>query len=247
MKGLTVNDLMYYNPGDFDDTILTQEEMLGWFEATDAYWLHDGDPKKPHAELVSGLCSNGYFFCPRILKLPNINEILAQQLGSVLDRLGVREKGVTWVVGSAYSAITFSYEVAKALGPGVCHGNTEKDPENPKKQVWKRLTIPERATVLQVEELITTSKTFRLVREAIRKGNKEYVNFLPIVGTLVHRPPKLPIGYEIDDEGKKVKLQIVPLIEKEVWAVDPSECPLCKAGSKRLRPKTHWKELTGKD
>ncbi|GAF76555.1 unnamed protein product, partial [marine sediment metagenome] len=39
---------------------------------------------------------------------------------------------------------------------------------------------------------------------------------------------------------------VVALIEKAIWAVDPSECPLCKQGSKPLRPKTNWKKLTGK-
>jgi len=115
-----------------------------------------------------------------------------------------------------------------------------RDPNDPKKtiQVWQRLTIPKGANVLQIEELITTSGTFREVYQAVNTGNSEIVNFHPIVGALIHRPPKLPAVY-----GDR---RIFALIEKEVWAVEQQDCPLCKAGSIRYRPKTHWKELTGK-
>ena len=80
------------------------------------------------------------------------------------------------------------------------------------------------------------------MRRAVEEGNSKTVNFLPIVGTIIHRPPKLPVKYEID--GTEIK--IVSLVEKEVWAVDPKECLLYKAESPRFRPKTHWTELTGK-
>ena len=235
-----IKEIDKLNPRDFDEEVLTEEAILHWFDVCDASWIHDGDPTKPHAELTSGKCSNGYFNCPEVLKHPNLNEILARQLVRLLIENRVKE--VDWVIGSAYADITFSYEVAKAFG--AIHGFTEKDPIEPKKKrmLWKRMTIPAESTVLQVEELITTSGTFKEVRRAVVEGNAEPVNFLSTVGVLVHRPPELPVDYEID--GTKIKL--VPLIQKEIWAVDPSECPLCKAGSKRLRPKTHWKELTRK-
>lgn len=106
------------------------------------------------------------------------------------------------------------------------------------------MIIPETDNALQIEELTTTAHTLNEVERAVREGNKDgekkvSVNFLPYVGILVHRPPKLPVTHY----GNR---QVIALIEKEIWAVPPDECPLCKAGSKRLRPKTHWKELTGK-
>ena len=102
----------------------------------------------------------------------------------------------------------------------------------------KEIGDPKGAKVLQIEELITTLGTTTNIREAVEKGNLEPVEFLPIVGTLVHRPPKLPVTYN--------GLEVVSLVEKEVWAVDPAECPLCRQGSIRLKPKSHWAELTGK-
>jgi len=215
---------------------LPQEEILHWFDLCNAVWLHDGDPKKPHAELTSGKCSNGFFDCWRVLCYPNLNEILAHQLARVLRESGVGD--VDWVVGSSYAAITFSYEVARALG--AIHGFVEKDPTDPKgkRMIWRRVTIPAGAKVLQIEELVTTSGTVMEVHRAIEEGNGEKVNFLPIIGILVHRPPKLPVDY-----GDR---RIVTLVERVIWAVDQEDCHLCKDGSSRYRPKTHWKELTGK-
>jgi orotate phosphoribosyltransferase len=228
-----------FNPDDYKHEEVSEEQILNWFKMFDAAWEHDGNIKSPHAELSSGKCSNAFFDCMRVLCYPNISEILAYQLVKRLLSNGLGEK-IDWVVGSSYAAITFSYEVARKLS--AKHGFTEKDPDDPKKQMWRRLTIPKGSVVLQVEELITTSNTFREVRRAIEEGNSEKVNFLPFIGTIVHRPPKLPISYTINSNPIKV----VSLIEKEVWSVEPEKCPLCEAGSPRYRPKTHWKELTGK-
>lgn len=223
-------------PDSYLNVDLPLEGIMRWFEQCDAAWVHDGDPKKPHAELTSGKCSNAFFDCLRVLRHPNLCQILANQLFRKLQAFGIKE--ADWVVGSAYAAITFSYEVAKLFG--ATHGFVEKDPKDPdgKRMLWSRMTIPAGARVLQVEELITTIGTTREVRRAVLEGNAEKpVNFLPVVGVLVHRPPKLPAAYG--------DFQVIAVIEKEVWAVDPP-CDLCKAGSARYRPKTHWKELTGK-
>lgn len=212
---------------------LTEEEILHLFDLCDAVWLHDGDPKKPHAELTSGLCSNGFFDCLRVLEIPDINEILAQQLAR---KIKIRCK-VDWIIGSPYAAITFSYEVAKALK--ARHGFVEKDPSG-KGMIWRRRVLPKGSVILQIEELITTSKTFKEVRRAVGEGNPEEVKFMNVVGTLVHRPPELPVNY---DDG----VEVVSLIERKIWAVEQKDCSLCKAGSYRLRPKTNWAELTRKN
>lgn len=58
----TCEELQGLKPEDFDTVILTQEEILRWLTITEAGWMHSGDPKMPHAELASGMCSNGFFF-----------------------------------------------------------------------------------------------------------------------------------------------------------------------------------------
>lgn len=219
------------DPKDYNTTVLTAEQILQWFDVCDAGWMHDSDSKKPHAELASGKCSNGYFNCSEVFCYPALCEVFAHQLVKKLDA-----GKIDWVVSSSSAAITFGHEAAKALGAKF--GYTEKDPNNPKKQIWKRFTMPEGSIVLQIEDLITTSQTFKEVRRTITERNSESVCFMNVIGALIHRPPKLPADYG--------DVSVVALVHKEVWAVEPKDCPLCAKGSKLLRPKTHWKELTGK-
>jgi len=135
------------------------------------------------------------------------------------------------------AAITFGHEVGKVLGADIFLF-TEKDPINPKTMLFKRDLIPESANVLQIEELVTTSHTTNAVKKVIDQAHRYPIHWLPFIGMLVHRPPQLVNEYN----GREV----VSLIEKQIWAVDPSECKLCRQGSKRYRPKTNWEKLTGK-
>ncbi len=226
-------DLRKINPRDYDDRLLRPEEILSWFENEDAFWAYEGEPTpgKAHAELTSGLCSDGFFDCLLVLRYPNIAEILGRQLFWRLQAGGWVEPGeVDWVVSSSYAAITFGHEVAKVLG--AVFMLAEKD------RAWRRMTISAEAKVLQIEELITTSGTFKEVRRAVEEGNAvKPVNFISTVGALVHRPPKLPIEYD----GRRV----VAVIGKEIRVFNPKECPYCAVGSPRYPPKTNWKQLTG--
>lgn len=237
---MNLQELLSLDPHNVD-VIILQDEILQWFSLLDAFWMHSGDPKNPHAELTSGWCSNGFFDCLRVLKYINLSDILADQLARKIRSVIGWKQDVDWVIGSPMAGITFAHDVARAIGAplNMC---VEKDPADSKgkKMMWKRMAIPEGDTAIQIEELTTTAYTLNEVKRAIDEGNPNPVNFLPYVGILVHRPPRLPVEYY----GER---KVIALIEKEIWAVPPEECPLCEAGSKRLRPKTNWKELTGKN
>ena len=213
---------------------MTEQEILDIYQRADAVWFFDykGNPKASHAELTSGLCSDGYVNSPLVMSDPPTVQILAFWM---TQRLAKRNVGkVDWVIGSAYAAITFSFEVARQLG--ARHGFVEKDPANPKKMVWNRLTIPGHAEVLQCEELITPLGTTMEVRRAVDEGNPEPVRWLPDVATAVYRPAKFQGGL----------IDVISLVAREVQSWKPEECPLCAAGSPRLRLKQNWAELTGK-
>ena len=144
---------------------------------------------------------------------------------------------VDWVIGSAHAAATISYSFAQELK--AKHDFTEKGPE--KTQEWKRHVILPEETVLQVEELITTAGTLEAVRKGIRDNNKEErgneyeIKFAPVVMTLVHRSDI----YEF--EGSPILYLIH--YDIETWKQD--KCPLCKEGSKKVKPKKIWEKLTG--
>ena len=240
----TKADLVAIDPVDFIDVDIPTEEILRWFDLLDAYWEHDGDPLKPHAELTTGKCSNGFFDFLRVLKYINLSDILANQHARKIRKV-IGDQRIDWTIGSPVAGITYAHDVGRCL-KAIQNMCAEKDPSDPKgkRMMWRRMPIPEGETVLQIEELTTTSFTLNEVERAIKEGNKDGdriipVNFLPYVAIGIHRPEKLPIS----SYGTRT---IIPLIERAIWAVEPGECDLCREGSKRLRPKMHWKELTGK-
>ena len=213
----------YLDPSSFDHI----------FKQCDALWQHSGNPEDPHAELTSGMCSDGFVDVLRVLNHTTLCEIMAAQIADrILDFYpGKRLPG--WVIGSDHAGATLSFEVARQLG--LRHDFTEKG--EGKSQVWKRFVIEPEEMVVQVEELVTTALTLNKVREGIRLGNPMPVTFAPFVMTLVHR------SNETHFEGGDI--HCVRHYDIQTW--DPKESPLCAAGSKRLMPKKNWAELTGKN
>lgn len=222
-------------PGHFARN-MSQAEFRHIAEAADALWLHSGNPKDPHAELTSGNCSDGFVDTLRVLRYANLCEIMAAQLVRVFDaHFGGSHNGhcPDWVVGSDHAGATLSFAVAAALL--AQHDFTEKGPD--KTQIWKRFAIQPDETVLQVEELITTTGTLQAVREGIRAGNPTPVRFAPVSLTLVHRSPTYLF------EGGP----ILYFVHYDINVWKPEQCPLCAGGSERVRPKQNWARLTGKE
>jgi orotate phosphoribosyltransferase len=226
-------------------TTITQAGVSRILELCEALWLHSGNPEDPHAALTHGQCSNGYVDIPRALRYTVVSDILSYHLARAIEdrinQIDMDEDALTrlyasleWVVGSDHAGATFSHDVARWLG--VKHEFTEKSVVNDHKQIWRRLTIRNGESVLQVEDLMTTGGTFMAVRNGIREDNPYPVIFAPVVGVLVHRSNIYTI------EGAPV----VYLAHYDISVWDPKDCPLCAAGSKRLRPKENWAELTGK-
>lgn len=242
-----VAGLRLLTPADFAGREIVLEEFAHMAGLCDGYWVHDGDPTKPHAILTSGLCSNAFIDSLRFLEYPNLAGILAGKLHQKV--LGVYDGPVNWVIGSSYAAITFSYELARCWN--ATHSFTEKlevvdGAIVPARQVWRRRFIPEGDIVAQGEELATTRKTSDEVRKALLEGNihpvtKEVVpvTFAPVVALLSDRSVE---GIDTVGDSKVVSLFRI----EGIWAKKPADCPLCSEGSERLKPKLNWARLTGK-
>lgn len=214
---------------------MTANEIITLYEREGAVWFFDygGDPTAPHVEeLTSGLCSDGYVNSALVTSNPGHLQSIAFALAK---RLWQRNIYPDWVVGSAYDAITFSYELARQMG--VRHGHVEKDPDDPRRMLWQRFEIAAGAVVLQAEELVTSFGTTFAVREAIERQNPASVKILPMVATVIYRPPQL---------GVDTPLDVVSLVQRGVKSWRRDGCPLCAQGSQPLRPKQHWTELTKK-
>jgi len=202
-----------------------------------AIWTFKGLEGEPHALLASGKHSDGYINLNTVLQSPQLCETLAEQLVSKLRSQGITKENIDVVVSSSYAAIVFGYAVARQLGVDFIF--TEKL-EN--QQIFgERFVLSPGARILQVEELITTLKTAKGVKDAVLNNNPEAkfakleLEGKTVVATIIHRPDKLPITYE--------DYTVIALIEKEIHAWDPSECPLCKKGSEALHPKQNWQRF----
>jgi len=235
---MTKDQLLELKPNYKKWQDIEQEEILEWFYLLGAYWLHSGDSRDSHVELTSGNCSNAFFDCLEVLQYVNLSEILANQLARKIKR-ELNSIRIDRVIGSPMAAITFAHDVARAIDAPISNF-LEKDPKNPMQMLWNRRVIQEDEKVLQIEELITTAHTLNEVERAIQQGNPNSVNFVSIIGTLVHRPAKLPITHY----GER---KVIALIEQEVWSVLQSECPLCKQGSERFRFKANRGKFIKKD
>jgi len=212
-------------------------DILEWFALLQAGWVHNGDPKKPHAKLHSGKCSTGFFLCKKVLKFGNLRRILAACL--IHEMKGFRLDKVDGVFGAPYSSITLAADVADLLCvPNYIVEKGPKDENGKDTMVFKSDDpIPEDSILLRVEELITTLDSARMAQQAIIKGNPYPVQFNRFIGALVYRPPEI---HRVLEDGSL----IVPFIEREIAAWDPSVCPLCKAGSAALPPKgENWAKL----
>ena len=202
------------------------------FAAAGSYWLHDGNPKRPHALLTSGNHSNGFFNASKVIRDPNL---LAEAIEALALKL-VLETRVTVideVHGSALGAIPIALELARRWEMGF--GFTEPVVEDGRKRMrLKRFEIAPGTNVLVVEDVITTGGT---TLETIAGIESAGGVVSPTVGVLVNRSGLTHL------DGRR----IVALVDQPMPMWTPEECTaseLCSKGSEALRPKQSWAELT---
>jgi orotate phosphoribosyltransferase len=204
-------------PRDWKDT----------FTQRGAIWVHHGNAARPHALLTSGLHSNGFVNCSRVTEDPRLlTEIVAAP-----DGLAARlTDKVDWVIGSALGAVTFSYAVAHFLG--AKSGFTEKDGEAMK---LARFDVRPGEKVLIVEDTISTGGSTLKTIEGVRAAGVPEASILPSIVCLVNRSGSPTLN------GRELRAALTLNIHN--WT--EAECPLCKNGSKAVRPKSNWAALVG--
>lgn len=206
--------------------------MTKWheiFRDEGAIWVHDGSQARPHALLTSGLHSDGFVNCTVVTQRPALlDRILSEQDGLPAH---LPKNRVDWVIGSAFGAISLAYAIALKLGARA--GFTEKDGDGMK---LNRFAISPSQKVLVVEDTISTGGSTLKTIEAIQKSGVSNENILPSIICLVNRSGSELLG------GRSLSA----LLKLDIHSWQPDDCPLCKAGSRPVRPKTHWHELTTK-
>ncbi len=180
--------------------MLSDETILQIFRDTKA--LLEG-----HFELSSGLHSQRYIQCARVLQYPEYASILCQQLSKKFRHLGV-----TTVIGPALGAVVVAQEMGRALSVRSIFSE-RKDGKMTLRRGFE-LAMGEK--ILAVEDVITTGGSLKEVLELVKEVGGDVVS----VGALVDRSQgKVDFGVPMET-----------LIQLDVETYDPKDCPLCKSG-----------------
>lgn len=194
-----------------------------------AFWMHDGNPRRPHALLTLGGHSNGFFNGSMVIRRPQMLSITCGNL--VRKKEGLHLPKVDMVIGSAHGATFIAYELARHIG--CCEvGFTEPETINGEKQMLlKRFALEEGTVILVCEDVMTTGTTTRKTIASIEAAGGVVLDSILV---LVNRSGMSEL------DGR----QIVALVDRELPIWTPEECPLCKQGSEAIRPKGNWSRLT---
>lgn len=208
-----------------------------------------------HFLLSSGLHSDQYVQCQRLMQYPRLGSFLADLLAKELVEHGFHPDAV---VGPALGAVHWELFVAGAVerlklhdrasktnGSGEYHLNcdtvldaiTEANQKKMIKAIFaerpdgsqdfsirRGIELEKGAKVVVVEDVTTTGGSARKVVELIKSMGCE-----PIA-----------VGAIADRSGGKASFDVpfLSLVKLELQTYDPSDCPLCKSGSKAEKPGT---------
>lgn len=217
--------------------LLKPEEVVYMAETLGALWrynyeaLGEGRPGL-HAELKSLLHSDGFFVSKILLAEWNMRVIMADQIALRFCQQGLPNP--KWVGGIPDGATELGKEVARIFGAKFAE----------MKKVDGKIVlisqIPAGESLLLVEDFCAQGTGFKeAVLDIVSKNPDVYV--LPLEMVIINRGGLK----EIDVEG--FAFPIVPVVEYRVQDWSPESCPLCKAGSKVVKPKVsdeNWRLIT---
>lgn len=186
--------------------MLKKEELLEIFKKTNA--MLDG-----HFQLSSGLHSDKYLQCARVLQYPEYSERLCKELAGFF-----KKAGPTAVIAPALGGVVVSYEAARHLNARALFTERKEG-----KMVLRRgFELNKGDRVLVVEDVITTAGSVREVIEVLNENGSELVG----VGCIINRSGKnIDFGVEYKS-----------LIELDIPVFGQEECPLCKKGLPLSKP-----------
>jgi orotate phosphoribosyltransferase len=169
-----------------------------------------------HFLLTSGLHSNRYLQCALVLQNPRFASELGSALAARLSGLGEMP---SFVIAPALGGILVAHEVARSLSVRGIFAERSQDRTLSLRRGF-RIEPGERGFV--VEDVLTTGVSTRETMDVVTHS-----------GGIV-----LAAGSLIDRSGGRVQLGVprTALAVLDVPTYTPEECPLCKAGSRAIKP-----------
>jgi orotate phosphoribosyltransferase len=210
---MTRMSVTFYTCGQAFNTnskTMTQDRVLSIFK-------HTGALLEGHFQLTSGLHSQQYFQCAKVLQHPSHTESLC---GSIAQYF--KDARIDVVIAPALGGIVVGQEVGRQLNARTMF--TERK-EN-LMQLRRGFEIHKGERVLVCEDVVTTGGSVF-----------EVINIVKECGGVV-----AGVGYIVDRSGKKVKFDVAEgggqfaCMYMDVVTYSPQDCPLCKNGSSAVKP-----------
>ena len=185
---------------------MTEDKVLALMTELGA--LHDG-----HFLLSSGLHSDKYFQCARILQFPELARELGAAIGSFFD-----DEACDLVVSPAMGGLLIGHEVARALGRRFVFAE-RKDGEL---MIRRGFELEPGEKVVIVEDVVTRGTSLLEVVKVVQDAGGVVIGLSSI----------------IDRTGGDVELpmplQSLARVKVETWEAD--DCPLCRDGKEITKP-----------
>lgn len=185
---------------------LNPEEILSLFKETGA--LLEG-----HFILSSGLHSDRYFQCAKVLQYPWHAETLCKMLADYFLKVSIDV-----VVSPALGGIIVGQEIARSLQVRSIFAERV----NEKLVLRRGFEISPGEKVLIAEDVTTTGGSVQELMKIVKSNSA------------------IPVGIAgiVDRSGGKIHFEVpyFSLLQIEIANYQPTECPLCKVGSIPIKP-----------
>lgn len=185
---------------------LTDKEILDIFYKTGALL-------KGHFLLTSGLHSNIYFQCAKVLQFPEYTEILCKKISDFFKNFEIDT-----VVAPAIGGIVVGQEVARQLNKRFIFAERED-----KFLTLRRgFSIEPGEKVLVCEDVVTTGGSVFEVIDIVKNNGAEVTG----------------VGFIVDRSNGKIKFGVPQISTLTIEAVSfsPEECSMCKENIELVKP-----------
>jgi orotate phosphoribosyltransferase len=183
---------------------------------------------KGHFLLSSGKHSEYYLQSARVLEHPEVAEKLAKELAKQIIEAGIK---VDTICSPAIGGLLAGYELARALGVRFIFTERVKG----EMTLRRGFEVKPGEKVLICEDIITTGGSAMEAAREIEKRGAEVVGF----GAIANRG----ICKRVNGKSERKKECKLPedkpffaLEDFDFEVYEPNECPMCKAGSKPVKP-----------
>jgi orotate phosphoribosyltransferase len=185
---------------------LPRDQVLEIFRETKA--LLEG-----HFQLTSGLHSTQYFQCARVLQYPKYLHLFA---GEIAKHFAYSDVEV--VVSPAIGGVVVGTEVGRMMRARTIFSERKEG----KMELRRGFELHPGERVLVVEDVVTTGGSVFEVVELVKKASAKLSG----------------VGYIVDRSNGKIKFDTkhFSVLQLDVVAYEPAQCPLCKEGIEVIKP-----------